>query len=622
MLTANALLQGTLFCILLVAVTVPLGRHMHAIFEGRRTWLHPLLRPVERLVYRACGVREDEEMRWTTYTWALLAFTLVGCLVTYALQRLQGFLPLNPQHFGTAMAPAGATPMTPDLAFNTAVSFATNTNWQSYVPESTMSHLTQMLGLAPHNFFSAVTGIAVAVVVTRGFTRRSCATVGSFWVDLVRCTLYLLVPLSLVGAMLLAWQGVPQSLQASTVVRTLEGQPQVIALGPVASQEAIKMVGTNGGGFFNANSAHPFENPTPLSNLLEMLMIFMVPAGLTHFFGRQVQDVRQGWALFAAMFVLFVAGGVVCTGAEQAGNPLVAASGVDCRASSQQAGGNMEGKEVRFGITASALFATVTTDASCGAVNCMHDSLTPLGGLVTLANIQLGEVVFGGVGSGLYGMLVYAVLAVFIAGLMVGRTPEYLGKKIEQKEVKMAMLAVLAMSAGILLTTALPLVIALPAGSSWNLDPTGKDVGTLTQNVANAGPHGFTEILYAFSSATGNNGSAFAGLSANTPFYNLALGIAMLIGRFLMVVPVMAMAGSLAAKRHVPPGAGTFPTHSGTFVMLLVAVVIVVGALTFFPALALGPVVEFLQLRHGVTWALADPAGNALSMAWRSCHVA
>lgn len=601
-MTSNAIAQIALFCVLLVGVTVPLGRFMHTLFDGGRTFLHPLLRPVERLLYKSCGVREDEEVPWTTYTVSLLLFTLAGLLVTYAVQRLQGFLPLNPQHFGSAAAPAGATPMTPDLAFNTAVSFSTNTNWQAYSPENTMSHLTQMVGLATHNFFSAATGIVVAVVLIRGFARRSSTSVGNFWVDLLRCTLYLLIPLSVVGALLLVWQGVPQNLHPYTAVQTLEGGAQTLAQGPVASQEAIKLIGTNGGGFYNANSSHPFENPTPLSNLLQMLMIFCIPAGLTYLFGLQVKDVRQGWALFGAMFILFLAGLLVCVVAEQAGNPLMDSLAVDSRVSNVQPGGNMEGKESRFGITASAMFATITTDASCGAVNCMHDSLTPVGGLVPLVNIQLGEVVFGGVGSGLYGMLVFAILAVFIAGLMVGRTPEYVGKKIEQKEVKMAMLAVLAMCFSVLVMTALPLVVNLPAGSYWNLDPTGKDVGSLTSNLNNGGPHGFTEILYAFSSATGNNGSAFAGLSANTPFYNLALGIAMIMGRFLMLIPVMAIAGSLAAKKHVPPSAGTFPTHGGLFMLLLVSVVVIVGALTFFPALALGPIVEFLQLRQGMTW--------------------
>ncbi len=555
-------------------------------------------------------------MKWTTYAVAILLFSVVSLLLTYVLLRLQGSLPFNPQHFS-------GKDMTPDLAFNAAASFTTNTNWQSYVPETTVSYFSNMVALAIHNWMSAATGIAIAIALIRGFARRSASGIGNFWVDVTRCTLYILLPLCVVYALILIQQGVPQNFSEYTKVTTLEAAAQSIAQGPVASQEAIKMLGTNGGGFFNANSAHPYENPTPLTNMLQMLSIFLIPAGLTYTFGKMVGNTRQGWALFAAMSAMFLIGVFTCYHYEGAGNPQVTHLNIMSDASSAQTGGNMEGKETRFGIASSALFATVTTDASCGAVNCMHDSFTPMGGLVPLANIMTGEVVFGGVGAGLYGMLMYAVIAVFIAGLMVGRTPEYLGKKIEQFEVKMAMLAVLVLAADILCFTALSANLNLPPGASsltasdakskmdaqklppsagWNhVNNSSPDQweGATYNNTNNGGAHGFSEILYAYTSATGNNGSAFAGITANTPYYNVTIGLAMLIGRFLMIIPLLAIAGSLAAKKLVPASAGTFPTDSATFVMLLVGVVIIVGALTFFPAIALGPLVEHLQMLGG-----------------------
>ncbi|GBD12370.1 Potassium-transporting ATPase potassium-binding subunit [bacterium HR24] len=575
-MNAIALVQIVLFVGLLLALTKPLGAYMARVFQGERTWLSPLLSPLERAVYRACVIDPAAEQRWPSYAAAVLLFNLAGMILLYALQRLQGFLPLNPQGFG---------PVAPDLAFNTAASFSTNTNWQAYSGERTMSYLTQMAGLTVQNFVSAATGIAVAVALIRGLSRRSAEAIGNFWVDLVRATLYVLLPFSVVVALVLVWQGVPQNLKPYIHVQTLEGGAQTIAQGPVASQEVIKLLGTNGGGFFNANSAHPYENPTPLTNLIEMLLIFAIPAGLTHTFGRMVGDTRQGWAVWAAMAVLFVAGLAVTLLVEQGGNPLLARLGVDQQASPLQPGGNLEGKEVRFGIVASVLFAVVTTAASCGAVNTMHDSLLPLSGGVTMFNMQLGEVIFGGVGSGLYGMLIFAILAVFIAGLMVGRTPEYLGKKIESFEIKMAMLFVLAGAASILVFTAWASVA--PYGVSSILNP---------------GPHGFSEIFYAYSSGTGNNGSAFAGLSANTLFYNVTVGLAMLIGRFLTMVPVLAIAGSLARKPRLAPGLGTMPTHTPLFVGMLVGTVVIVGALSFFPALALGPIAEQLLLGAGRTF--------------------
>jgi len=592
-MTLNGLLQIGAFFLVILALTKPLGAFMARVFAGDRTWLHPVLRPLERAIYKLCGIREGEEQHWTGYAASLLMFSLASLLLTYLIQRIQGLLPFNPQGFGTTHAAQGAAAMTPDLAFNTAVSFTTNTNWQAYTPETTMSYLTQMAGLATHNFFSAAAGIAIAIALVRGFARHSSEKIGNFWVDTTRATVYVLLPLSVLIAVLFASQGVIQNLGAYTKVATLEGGTQIIAQGPVASQEAIKMLGTNGGGFFNANSAHPFENPTPLSNFLQLLSIFAIPAGLTYTFGKMVKDTKQGWAIFAAMSILFFAGVFVTYAAEQAGNPIVTALGVQNSPTTTQTGGNMEGKEVRFGIANSALFATVTTDASCGAVNSMHDSFTPLGGLVPLVNIELGESVFGGVGAGLYGMLMFAILSVFIAGLMVGRTPEYLGKKIEQKEVKMVMLAVLVLAGSILLFSGTGAVIHF-AKDSWINPP-----GSATANLGNNGPHGLSEILYAYTSGTGNNGSAFMGLNANTPWYNITTGMSMLIGRFLMIIPLLAVAGSLAKKKLVPASAGTLPTNGPLFVGLLVGVVLIVGALTFFPALTLGPVVEhFLMMRH------------------------
>ncbi len=592
-MTSNGIFQIVVFFALLLILTKPLGKFMAGVFEGKRTWLHPLLRPLERLIYKLSGIREDAEQRWTQYTASLLVFSLVSFLFVYLIQRLQGFLPLNPMHFSTAHAPSNATAMTPDLAFNTAVSFMTNTNWQAYGGESTLSYFVQMAALTVQNFLSAAAGIAVAIALIRGFTRREAKTIGNFWVDLTRATVYILLPLSVAFALFLAAQGVPQTLKPYPVAKTLEGATQTIAVGPVASQEAIKMLGTNGGGFFNANSAHPFENPTPLTNFVECVAILLISAGLTYTFGAMVKDTRQGWALFAAMSILFLAGVFVCYPAEQRGNPMLSRLGVQQNATSTQPGGNMEGKEERFGIADSALWAVATTDASNGSVNSMHDSFTPMGGLVPLFNIETGEVIFGGVGSGLYGMLLYAIIAVFIGGLMVGRTPEYLGKKIEQKEVKMCMLALIAMAASILLFTAASAVIPFAPKGYWNA------LGLAVANLNNGGPHGFSEILYAFSSGTGNNGSAFAGLNANTPWYNLTMGLAMLIGRFLMIIPMLAVAGSLAAKKHIPATSGTLPTHGGLFVGLVVGVVIIVGALTFFPALSLGPIVEHFLMWQG-----------------------
>ena len=575
-MTVNGWLQVALYCVLLVLLTKPLGGYMTRVFAGERTLLSPVLRPLERGLYRVSGVDEAQEQHWIVYAIAMLAFTFAGFVVLYALQRLQAVLPFNPQKLDA---------VSPDLAFNTSVSFITNTNWQSYTPETTMSYLVQMAGLTVHNFLSAATGIALALALIRGFSRRSAKSVGNFWVDLTRCTLYLLLPICIVVGLVMVWQGVPQNLSAYTDVTTLEGGKQLIAQGPVASQEAIKMLGTNGGGFFNANSAHPFENPTALTNFIQILLIFSIGAALTNVFGRMVGDQRQGWAIFAVMGVLFLAGTVVAYSSEAAGNPLFAHLPVDQTASALQSGGNMEGKEVRFGIANSALFTTITTDASCGAVNNMHDSLTPLAGMVPMVNIMLGEIIFGGVGSGLYGMLLFVIVAMFVAGLMVGRTPEYLGKKLEAKEVKMAMLGILILPLSMLGFTALAVVIQ-PGLTA----------------LSNAGPHGFSEALYAYVSATGNNGSAFAGLSANTPFWNSTLGLAMFIGRFLMIIPMLAIAGSLAAKKIVPTSAGTFPTDGGLFVGLVVGVILITGGLTFLPSLALGPIVEHLSMHAGTTY--------------------
>jgi len=568
--TVSGWAQIAILFLLVLALVKPLGLYMAKVFTGERTWLWPVLRPVERAIYRVSGVDETREQSWLTYAVSLLAFSLVGLIVLYLFQRLQGSLPFNPEGMGAVK---------PDSAFNTAASFTTNTNWQGYAGESTMSYLTQMAGLAYHNFVSAASGIAVALALIRGIARRRADTVGNFWVDMVRANIYVLLPISIVLALVLVWQGVPQNLNHYVHATTLEGTAQTIARGPVASQEIIKELGTNGGGFFNANSAHPFENPNAITNLIEMVAILAIPAGLTYTFGRMVGNTRQGWALFAAMSIIFLVGVAIAYAAETQANPALKGLGID------QAAGNLEGKEARFGVPLSALWAVITTVTSCGAVNAMHDSFNALGGLVPLANIQLGEVVFGGVGTGLTGMLFFALLAVFLAGLMVGRTPEYLGKKVQAYEVKMVALAILIFPATILAFT------AVAAVTGW---------GTDTLN--NAGPHGFSEMLYAFSSGSGNNGSAFAGLGANTGFYNSALGFAMLIGRFLIIVPTLAVAGSLAGKQPVPPSLGTFPTTGALWVGLLVGVVLIVGVLTFFPALALGPIVEHFLANKGVTF--------------------
>jgi potassium-transporting ATPase potassium-binding subunit len=564
-------IEIVVFALAILALTKPLGAYLYRVFEGARQPLPRLFAPLERGLFRLCGVDPRREQTWTEYAFALLAFSAVSLLVTYGLERLQALLPLNPQHF-----PA----VPPDLALNTAVSFTTNTNWQSYGGESTMSYLTQMAGLAWHNFTSAAAGIAVAIALARGLTRRlgpgAPKVLGNFWVDLWRSILYVLLPLSVVAALVLVSQGVIQNLDSYRSVSTLEGGRQVVALGPVASQEAIKELGTNGGGFFNANSAHPFENPTPFTNFLEMVLIFAIPAALTYTYGRMARSQRQGWAILAAMGFLFLAGVTAAYWAESRPNPGLSGLGLSQRS------GNLEGKELRFGVAGSTLFATVTTDASCGAVNAMHDSFNPLGGLVPLVNIELGEVIFGGVGAGLYGMLVFVILSVFIAGLMVGRTPEYLGKKIEAREMKLAMLYVLVF----------PLVILLFSG--WAVV---SPLGLAALN--NAGPHGLSEILYAFSSGAGNNGSAFAGLNANTPFWNLSLAVVMFVGRFFMLIPALAIAGSMVGKKAVPAGPGTFPTDGTLFTGLLISVVIIVGALTFFPALSLGPIVEHFLAAAG-----------------------
>jgi K+-transporting ATPase ATPase A chain len=523
----------------------------------------------------------------------MISLSIFSFLAVYLIQRLQGHLPLNPMHFSTPQAPQSATPMTPDLAYNTAVSFMTNTNWQSYSPDTTVSYLTQMAALAVQNFVSAAVGIAVAVALIRGFARHTAKTIGNFWVDVTRCTLYILLPISIIAGLLFVAQGSIQNFKPPQTVQTLEGPTQVIEQGPLASQLAIKMLGTNGGGYFNANSSHPYENPTPLSNLLQMLLIFSLGAGLTYTFGRMVRDTRQGWAIFGAMATMFLIGAFVCYWAEQRGNPMLASAGLEQTYTRGQPGGNMEGKEVRFGNAMTALFATVTTDASCGAVIGMHDSFTPIGGLVPLFNIQTDEVIFGGVGAGLYSMLIYAVIAVFIGGLMVGRTPEYVGKKIEQKEVKMAIIAVLSTAVVILGFTALSSVASFAKNGYWN------SPGPATANLNNNAAHGFSEILYAYTSGAGNNGSAFAGINANTPWYNMTIGLDMLVGRFLFIIPALAIAGSLATKKLVPVTSGTLPTNGSLFVILLVGTVIIVGALTYFPALSLGPIVEHFQMLNG-----------------------
>ncbi|MBD7989615.1 potassium-transporting ATPase subunit KdpA [Ochrobactrum quorumnocens] len=567
-MTINGWIQILIFCGIIIALVKPLGSYMTRVFTGERTFLSPVLVPIERGLFRLAGTSEREEQHWTSYAAAMLLFNLAGFLLLYFLQRAQGSLPFNPM--GMSNVPA-------DLAFNTATSFVTNTNWQNYGGESTMSYLTQMAGLTVQNFVSAATGVAIAIALIRAFSRKSMKTLGNFWVDLTRCILYILLPLCIVMTLTFVALGVPQTLGSYVEATTLEGARQVIALGPVASQLAIKMLGTNGGGFFNANSAHPFENPDAISNMIQMVAIFATGAGLTNVFGRMVGNEKQGWAIFAAMGVLFVAGVAICYWAEAAGNPLIHALGID--------GGNMEGKETRFGITMSALFAVVTTAASCGAVIAMHDSMMALGGMIPMINMMLGEIIIGGVGAGFYGIILFVIVAIFVAGLMVGRTPEYLGKKIEAKEVKMAMLAVLCLPLSILGFTAIASVI-----------PTG------LASIANPGPHGFSEILYAYTSGTANNGSAFGGLSGNTPWYNITIGLAMLMGRFLVIVPALAIAGSLVAKKSAPESAGTFPTHGPLFVGLLIGVILVVGGLIFFPALALGPVAEHLAMINGQTF--------------------
>lgn len=585
--------QIVVFFLILLAITKPLGTYMYKVFVGERTFLHPILHPLERLIYRLGGVREEEEQGWLQYTASTISLSLFSFIFVYLLQRWQGHLPFNPVHLGTGSAPQNATPMTPDLAFNTAVSFMTNTNWQAYVPETTVSYFVQMAALAVQNFVSAAAGMAVAVALIRGFARHTAKTIGNFWVDVTRWTLYILLPICVLATLFFVWQGSIQNFKPYQTIQTLEGSSQVIAQGPLASQLAIKMLGTNGGGFFNANSAHPYENPTPLSNMVQMILIFCVGAGFTYMFGKMVRDTRQGWAIFGAMAVMFAVGVLVCYWAEQRGNPTMSAAGLEHTYTGSQAGGNMEGKEVRFGIAQSTLFATVTTDASCGAVNGMHDSFTPLGGLVPLFNIQTDEVIFGGVGAGLYSMLIYAVIAVFIGGLMVGRTPEYVGKKIEQKEVKMAIIAVLSTAVVILGFTALSSVASFAKNGYWNAP--GPAAANINNNVA----HGFSEILYAYSSGAGNNGSAFAGINANTPWYNLTVGLDMLVGRFLFIIPALAIAGSLATKKLIPTTSGTLPTNGTLFVVLLVGTVVIVGALTYFPALSLGPIVEHFQMLNG-----------------------
>jgi len=597
-MTAAGILQIAIYFGVLLAVTKPLGAFMAKVFEGRRTFLHPVLRWLEVLTYKVTGVREDVEQRWTQYTAAVLGFSIFGFLILYALQRVQAYLPFNPQNFGTPVVP-------PDLAFNTAVSFLTNTNWQAYSGEATLSYLVQMAGLTVQNFVSAAAGLAIAIAVIRGFARKESKTIGNFWVDLTRGTVYVLLPLSIIGGLFLCSQGVIQNLKSYDIVKTMEGATQTIAQGPVASQEAIKELGTNGGGFFGANSAHPFENPNPLTNFVEMFLLLCIPVALTYTFGRMVGDTRQGWALFAACSLMMLVGIFFCYGFEQAGNPNLAKFGIQTAATPGQPGGNMEGKEVRFGVVNSALWATVTTDTSCGAVNSQHDSFTPIGGMVPLVNMMTDIVIFGGVGAGLYGLLIYCILAVFIAGLMVGRTPEYIGKKLEQKEVKMCMLAIIVTSASILVFSAISAVITFKTKGYWN--PPGAAIA----NLANTGPHGLSEVLYAYTSGTGNNGSAFGGINVSTPWYNITVGLAMLIGRFLFLIPILAAAGSLAAKKKVPVTSGTFPTHGPLFVGLLIGTVLIVAALTYFPALSLGPIVEHFLMHSGRLFSLiALPLGS------------
>ncbi len=572
-MTANGILQLVAYLVVLVLITKPMGVFLTKVFRNERNFLTPVMGPLERLIYRLCGIKPESEMKWTAYSGAVLMFSVVSAVVLYGIMRLQNILPWNPQAFGA---------VAPDLSFNTAVSFTTNTNWQAYSGESTMSYFTQMAGLAFHNFASAAVGIAIAVAVVRGLVRTSAQTIGNFWVDLVRCTLYVLLPLSMLATIAFVASGMIQNLAPYVTATTIEGAKQIIPMGPLASQEAIKMLGTNGGGFFNANSAHPFENPTALTSFIQVILIFSIGSGLTYMFGRMAKDQRQGWAIWGAMTFLFLAGLVTCYTAEQSGNPITEKLGIERTATATQSGGNMEGKEVRFGIAQSALFATITTDASCGAVNSMHESYTPIGGMVPIFNIMLGEVVFGGVGAGLYGMLVFVLISVFIAGLMVGRTPEYLGKKIESKEVKLSMMALLS------------LVFCILGFTAWAMvNPVA------LKSLANNGPHGLTEILYAYTSAAGNNGSAFAGLNANTQFFNITLSIAMLFGRFFVIIPMLAVAGSMAKKTSVAASPGTFLTNNALFGTLLVMVILIVGGLTFFPALSLGPILEHLLMGAG-----------------------
>jgi len=598
--------QIFLFIALIFALTKPMGIFMYKVFNGEKTWLTPVIRPVERMVYVLAGVNEEQEMAWTGYTVAMLVFSVITLVVTYAILRWQAYFPWNPEHLGSPKAPSWATAMTPDLAFGTAASFTTNTNWQAYDGENTMSYFSQMVGLVSHNFFSAAIGIAIAIALVRGLGRRTATTLGNFWVDMTRAILYILLPISVVVAVVYIQQGMIQNLNPYVTAHTLEGSTQIIPGGPFASQEAIKILGTNGGGPLNANSAHPFENPTPLTNFIQVITIFLIGAGIVYTFGLWVGNTKQGWAIWAAMASLWLIGVSVCYVNEANGNPLVTAQGVrQSPAVLGDSGGNMEGKEVRFGEAESALYATVTTDASCGAVNSMHDSYTPMGGLVPMANIMTGEVIFGGVGAGLYGMLMYAVLAVFIAGLMVGRTPEYLGKKVEAYEVKMAMLASLVLAADVLGFTAVSAVTHVPhqfgGAAYWNT-VSGTVNALASANTNNSGPHGFSEILCDFDSNTGNNGSAFAGISVNTPYWNLMNGLSELVGRFLMIVPLLAIAGSMVKKKRVAASAGTFPTDTPLFAGLLVGVIVIVGALTYFPGVALGPVVEHYLMHAGKTF--------------------
>ena len=612
-MTALGWIQIIGFMVIIAASMKPMGTYMHKVFTGQRTFLTPVFGGLEKLVYRASGVNPDEEMKWTTYTAAMLIFSAVTLIVTYAVLRWQAYLPFNPEHIGSSKAPTWGTPMTPDLAFNTAASFTTNTNWQSYGGENAMSYFAQMVGLVSHNFFSAAVGIAVAVALVRALAHNNTSDshkvaigIGNFWADLTRCTLYILLPISIVVALFYVQQGMPQNFHGYARAHTIEGTTQIIPGGAIASQEAIKELGTNGGGSMNANSAHPFENPNPLTNYVEMITIFLLGAGLVYMFGIYVGNVKQGWAIFGAMAGMWLIGVSVAYTQEAMGNPILNGTGITQSASKLgDSGGNFEGKEVRFGQAQSTLFATVTTDASCGAVNSMHDSYTPLGGLVPMANIMMDEVIFGGVGSGLYGILMYAVIAVFIAGLMVGRTPEYLGKKIESFEVKMAMLAMLILCADVLCFSGVMSFVHAPHPATyWNtVSGTPPSVNALANaNTNNSGPHGFSEILYAFDSCTGNNGSAFAGLSTNTPFWNLMLGLSMLVGRFLMMVPLLALAGSMAKKRRVAASAGTFPTDNVLFAGLLAGIIIIVGALQYFPAVSLGPVVEHFLMHAGKTF--------------------